>query len=249
MIYSFSQKKFQNLPFKTQSSKFAALLKVYLLENNAETKKFYLSEYHLYLSWIEKTRLPIQIQAMSYEDLYHFWVHQSGHFRGLLPLRNQTDFLTPKKETISWSVLLDRFRSGHNTGSVFRTAECFQFASVLSLGYTPKPDSTSVKSVAMGTENWIPHKHFDSLDDFLCQEKKTTLIGLEITPNSIPLNDWKPTSSGVLVLGNEERGLSKQTLSQCQKVIHIPMYGRKKSLNVANAFAITACYIRQHLDA
>jgi TrmH family RNA methyltransferase len=39
-------------------------------------------------------------------------------------------------------------------------------------------------------------------------------------------------------LGHEKEGVKEDILNMCEKKIYIPMRGRKKSLNVANAASI-----------
>ena len=47
----------------------------------------------------------------------------------------------------------------------------------------------------------------------------------------------KPT---VLLIGNEVSGIPPKILKQCDKILEIPMKGKKESLNVAVAFGIAA---------
>jgi tRNA G18 (ribose-2'-O)-methylase SpoU len=47
----------------------------------------------------------------------------------------------------------------------------------------------------------------------------------------------------LLILGNEIAGIDPELLTLCEQVIAIPMYGRKRSLNVEVAFAIAAWQI------
>ncbi|MFH1759178.1 MAG: TrmH family RNA methyltransferase, partial [Patescibacteria group bacterium] len=47
-----------------------------------------------------------------------------------------------------------------------------------------------------------------------------------------------------LVVGNEVGGLPRNILDKCDKILEIPMYGKKESLNVAVAFGIVAFYIQ-----
>ncbi|MBI4119638.1 MAG: TrmH family RNA methyltransferase, partial [Parcubacteria group bacterium] len=48
-----------------------------------------------------------------------------------------------------------------------------------------------------------------------------------------------------LVLGNEVRGLPKSILKRADKILEIPMYGKKESLNVAVAFGVVVFNLRQ----
>lgn len=41
-----------------------------------------------------------------------------------------------------------------------------------------------------------------------------------------------------LVLGNEVKGIAPAILKKCDKILEIPMAGKKESLNVAVAFGI-----------
>ena len=49
------------------------------------------------------------------------------------------------------------------------------------------------------------------------------------------------------MLGNEEYGLTEEALSLSDKVVQIPLFGFKHSLNVASAFAIAAGVISHQL--
>ena len=74
-------------------------------------------------------------------------------------------------------------------------------------------------------------------------ENGFTKIALEITNNSKPLREINFAKLGkvALIVGNERRGISKEFLSQSDKSVHIDMYGKNSSMNVATALAI-ACY-------
>jgi len=46
-----------------------------------------------------------------------------------------------------------------------------------------------------------------------------------------------------LALGNELNGVSKEILNESDAIVHIPMFGKKESLNVPVAFGISAYVI------
>ena len=58
-------------------------------------------------------------------------------------------------------------------------------------------------------------------------------------------NSFTFPKSFTLLFGNEQYGLSDETLAKADHFIHIPLYGNKNSLNVATAFAIMANCIRK----
>lgn len=47
----------------------------------------------------------------------------------------------------------------------------------------------------------------------------------------------------MLALGNEEYGISTHVMAVCDETVHIPMFGRKNSLNVANGAAVLLFHI------
>ena len=52
--------------------------------------------------------------------------------------------------------------------------------------------------------------------------------------------DYQWQSEGILIVGNEEYGISAEILELCQDLVSIPMYGVKKSLNLACAFSVVS---------
>ncbi len=64
------------------------------------------------------------------------------------------------------------------------------------------------------------------------------IVALEQTKRSIDYRKFKPRFPMALVAGNEVRGLSKAVLKYTDKIIEIPMFGKKESLNVSVATGI-----------
>jgi tRNA G18 (ribose-2'-O)-methylase SpoU len=73
---------------------------------------------------------------------------------------------------------------------------------------------------------------------------KYYLVGVEQAENSIPFYKFKPKFPLVLILGNEVRGLDKRILKKVDKIVEIPMFGKKESLNVAVTFGIIAYCVK-----
>ena len=70
------------------------------------------------------------------------------------------------------------------------------------------------------------------------------LIALEQDQRATPLGDpsdnlrFARSEKLVLILGNEVTGVDPALLDLCEQIVYIPMYGKKRSLNVEVAFAI-----------
>lgn len=147
------------------------------------------------------------------------------------------------------SVLLDNIRSAWNVGSILRTADGFGFSHAYTCGITPAPDNELVKKTSLGAENsvaWTSHKDAVVLATEL-KSKKIKLMALEEHERSIPLmkiSNQVLTNRSVLIVGNEITGVDPRLLDLCDEIYHIPMYGEKKSFNVAIAFAVAAYTLR-----
>ena len=75
------------------------------------------------------------------------------------------------------------------------------------------------------------------------------VLGFETVCQSKSLFDYSPRPGEpvAILVGNERHGLDQKVLKLCDEVIHIPVYGRKNSLNVASAFSIAAAVIGQKI--
>lgn len=145
-----------------------------------------------------------------------------------------------------FAILLDNIRSAWNVGSILRTADGFTYSHAYMCGITPTSDNDAVKKTALGAENSVPWTyHKDAVT--LAHELKSQdwrIIALEDHENSIQLADaqWqnKTDKNTLLIVGNETTGVDPHLLDLCDAIYHIPMYGEKKSFNVAIAFGIAA---------
>jgi tRNA G18 (ribose-2'-O)-methylase SpoU len=150
---------------------------------------------------------------------------------------------------ISLEALLDNIRSAWNVGAMFRSADGAGFTRLHLCGITPTPEIPAVGKTALGAElslpwEWAPDGVVKAgeLHDQGCH-----LWALEQDPRSVSIYDcigYLPGGRLVLVVGNEVCGVDPGILELCQRVVHIPMRGAKRSLNAAVAFGIAAYALR-----
>ena len=160
--------------------------------------------------------------------------------------RNQESDMEPLPTSANYSVLLDNIRSALNVGSIFRAADGFGFRHLYLCGITPTPEKPEVCKSAVGAERlvkWSTHRNALELITSL-RNKDVEIWGLEKTDNSIPINSaiqkCENSHPLVLIVGNEVTGVDPGLLELADRVVHIPMRGQKRSLNVAIAFAVAA---------
>jgi 23S rRNA (guanosine2251-2'-O)-methyltransferase len=156
-----------------------------------------------------------------------------------------------------WKVegMLDNIRSAWNVGSIFRTADGTGVGKLYLCGITPSPENSKVCKTALGAEAIIPWEKFNNGVHLanLLKSLGNTLWALEDLPEAIPLfrvDVQSEQSPIVLILGNEVSGVDSGILNICDKVVSIPMLGKKQSYNVAVAFGIAASFLlyRQSLS-
>lgn len=139
------------------------------------------------------------------------------------------------------SLVLPNIRSCHNVGAMFRTADACGFQKLYLCGYTAAPPKPQIDKVSLGAETWIPWEQHNDVLPLLQSLKKqgVFLVALEKSETSIDLASFDaPEGPLALVLGNEVDGVSEEVLALCDAVVHIPMKGKKESLNVSIAAGI-----------
>lgn len=157
-------------------------------------------------------------------------------------------------------LIVHNVRSCHNVGSLIRTAEGFGILKIYFTGYTPYPIKTKddrlphlsnkiqkqINKTALGADNyikWHQTENIFKLVDKLKQDKYT-IISLEQDSNSLDITKWDPQNNIALIVGREVEGVEQEVLQVSDKIIHIPMFGKKESFNVVQAAAIALYHCR-----
>lgn len=149
-------------------------------------------------------------------------------------------------------VILHNVRSTHNVGSIFRTADAAGCEKIYLCGITPAPVdrfgrvNEKVSKVALGAERWIAWEKVGQTIRLIDKIKKEgyKIFAVEQSSRSLPYQKIKLSKKDLaktaLVVGNEIRGLSPVILRRADKILEIPMRGKKESLNVAVTFGVVA---------
>jgi len=148
--------------------------------------------------------------------------------------------------------LLHNIRSLHNVGSIFRTADAVGIEKLYLCGYTPAPQDEfgrirqQLVKVSLGAEKSVPWEKAVSTTRLMGKLKKQgyKVFVVEQDKKSVPYTTVNVSKSSLqetaLVFGNEIRGLPQGILSRADKILEIPMKGKKESLNVSVAFGVVA---------
>ncbi len=138
--------------------------------------------------------------------------------------------------------ILDRIRSAHNVGSIFRTSDGAGIGRLLLCGYTPLPPHRHLEKTALGAVEVVPWQHVATTREAiaLCRAEGMQVLAVEKTAASIALEEFELRFPLAIVMGNESDGLDEETVADCEGCVHLPMRGLKSSLNVSVAFGIVA---------
>ena len=145
-------------------------------------------------------------------------------------------------------LILPDIRSCHNVGAMFRTADACGFAKIYLVGYTPCPPKPQIDKVSLGAEKWMAWENRQDLPCLLRELRQAgvRVIALEKTAKSVDIKKVRKTKKPLaLLVGNEVDGISESIMKFCDQVVHIPMQGRKESLNVSVAAGIAMYMLSQ----
>jgi tRNA G18 (ribose-2'-O)-methylase SpoU len=142
---------------------------------------------------------------------------------------------------LAWNI-----RSLWNIGSLFRSCDCFHIEKIILSGYTASPPRREISKTALGAEQWIPWEKVDDPREAIdrLHSEGYRIVALEQTPRSIALQEYVPRAKTCIIVGHEVLGVPEDILQHCDDVVHIPMLGRKKSLNVSVAAGIALQHLR-----
>jgi tRNA (guanosine-2'-O-)-methyltransferase len=145
------------------------------------------------------------------------------------------------------ALVLDGVTTTWNVGGIVRTAAAFRVEQLWVSGNSTSPDHPKVRRVALGAERYVSTTEAPTAVDAIeaAREGGYRIIGLELASNATPLHEVPLTEATCIVVGHEDRGLSRSTLTACDHVAFVPQLGRVGSLNVASATAVAVYEIRR----
>jgi tRNA G18 (ribose-2'-O)-methylase SpoU len=144
--------------------------------------------------------------------------------------------------------LLDNIRSVFNVGSMFRIASGAGLGHLHLAGITPTPAHPKLVKTALGAEGDVPWTYHPNalLAAEALRAQGHRLWALERSAAAESLFAPFPPKEQplTLIVGHERVGVDPELLALCDRIVCIPMQGRKRSLNVAVAFGIAAYAVR-----
>ena len=130
-------------------------------------------------------------------------------------------------------VALDRARDPGNVGTIIRTADAAGLSGVALVGASCDPFGLEAVRATMGSIFHVPVARTGE-EGLLAQAKrhKARLVGTHLSATTdFRETDYSPPL--ILLMGNEQQGLSDRLAEACDQLVRIPMRGKADSLNLA----------------
>jgi len=142
--------------------------------------------------------------------------------------------IEPESFKNRFTLVLDGVQDPGNLGTIIRTADWFGFSRILCSLDTVEAYNPKVVQATMGSLSRM-EIHYANLEELL-PKLKVPFFGALLDGTSIYDLDFG--HEGLIILGNEGKGISPEIQSQITQAVTIPRFGGAESLNVAVSAAI-----------
>lgn len=131
--------------------------------------------------------------------------------------------------------LMENFQHDFNIASLFRAANAFNLKNLFYIG-----KKSYDKRGTVGTHFYSNIIHLKDTSELDKLKEKYTFVGLENNvPQAQPMDNFVWPKNPLFIFGEEGIGITPETLKKCDKIVYIPQFGSVRSLNAAQAGAVT----------
>ena len=226
------------------------------IKNPDKIKRLYFSNKRVtQFSQLCKTLASIKRPYNLVDDADLEKLSDSVHHQGVVAMIEKPEIPLLDKETITeWLhskedvILMDHVGNANNLGAIIRSAAFFGFKNIVLLSDEANSMiTTSSYRVAQGAMESVKIYKTESIVKFLSEMSgKMLRVGTDVSATT-PVSQIrklcaeKNGKGALVVLGNEENGVSKETKQNCDVLVAIPTKAKLEtfdSLNVAQAASV-----------
>lgn len=144
-----------------------------------------------------------------------------------------------KKPDTSFTLYLDTIQDPGNFGTIIRSADWFGVKNIVCTTgcadlYNPKVVQSTMASIAR------VNVYYDEKEEWL-KEQAVPIFAATLNGNSVYTH--QKVEKGILIIGNESKGIRKEILQYATEQITIPRMGEAESLNAAVATGIILSHL------
>jgi tRNA G18 (ribose-2'-O)-methylase SpoU len=156
---------------------------------------------------------------------------------------NSHTFFTENKYSLPENINLPiiavcRLATPENCGNIIRLADTIGCKQVFFTRWGDQISDQKIRKTAGKSFNRITFQFVEEDELFSFFPGGYEVIGLETASGSVNLFKTTLPQSMVLLAGSEKLGIPEKILSECDKIVHIPLTGECTSLNVSHAVGI-----------
>ena len=172
--------------------------------------------------------------------------------QGVVAILSPVEYVSPEelfKETVeknSFFVVIDHITDPQNVGNILRTCEVLGGVGALISKDRTSPINETVVKASSGAVFYLKLSKVPSLSKALEVFKKMGGWVIAVEKGGRDIREIEIPRPTALVLGSEDKGVSKSVLEISDEVITIPMRGNVNSLNVSSAGAIAIWETAKH---
>jgi TrmH family RNA methyltransferase len=190
--------------------------------------------------WIEEQAPEIQksVTEISRQELERISLLQTPN--QVLGIFKKPVFAANRPLRNTLSLMLDTIQDPGNLGTIIRCADWFGISQIICStdcadAFNPKVVQSSMGSIARVQVLYEP------LPEFLAKEPGIATYAAVLDGTNV--QELPPVKEGIIIIGNESKGISDGVLSLSRHRITIPRKGRAESLNAAVATGIILSHL------
>ena len=139
------------------------------------------------------------------------------------------------------SLMLDDIQDPGNMGTIIRIADWFGIENIICSEncvecYNPKVVQATMGSLVRVNVQYTP------LINFIDTHENISVYAASLS--GISLTEFNKINEGIVLIGNESKGINEELLKKAIQKITIPKYGNAESLNAAVATGIILSHVR-----
>ena len=140
----------------------------------------------------------------------------------------------------NFSLMLDEIQDPGNMGTIIRTADWFGIKNIICSNECADCYNPKVVQASMGSLSRV-NIIYTELEEFIHENKGISIYAATLTGKY--LSSFTKLKEGIILIGNESKGVKENLLRLAAEQITIPKYGEAESLNAGVAAGIILSHI------
>ena len=188
--------------------------------------------------WIDASKAKVEITEVTTDELQK--ISQLTTANQVLAIAKKIEWVGGPVVKQSISLVLDEIQDPGNMGTIIRLADWFDVKNIFCSMDCVDVYNAKVVQASMGSITRV-RVEYTELSSWLTNNNEIRLYGT--TLNGRDITKMEKITEGMIVIGNESKGISEEILKLSNVQITIPRRGKAESLNAAVATGIILSHL------